>query len=99
MIRGLIPSWREGFFSKMFRLALGPNEPPIQRVLGTKQPVCKFDDSPPFSAEAENKRSYISTPSKCLPSVERKKFAFYIYFIILVVVTTNNLNNKFNKIN
>jgi hypothetical protein len=89
MIRGLIPSWGEGFFSsKMFRSALGPNEPPIQRVLGTKQPVCEFDDSPPFIAEVENKRSYISTPPMCLQGVERKKFTLYIYFTIATITTT-----------
>jgi hypothetical protein len=68
--------------------------------VSTKQPVCEFDDSPSLSAEVENKGSYISTPPMCLHRVERKKFAFYIYFIILAVVTTNNkLNNKFNNTN
>jgi hypothetical protein len=50
------------------RMALGPNQPPIQGVpgalsLGVKRPVREADHSPPSSAEVKNAWSYTSTPS------------------------------------
>jgi hypothetical protein len=52
-------------FSTASRLALGPTEPPIQRVpgaisLGIKRPGRESDHSPPSSAEVKNARSYTS---------------------------------------
>jgi hypothetical protein len=49
------------------RTALGPTQPPIQWVpgalsLGVKRQGREADHSPPFSAEVNNARSYISTP-------------------------------------
>jgi hypothetical protein len=49
------------------RLALGPTQPPIQRVtgalsLGVKRPGREADNSPPSSAEVKNGWSYTSTP-------------------------------------
>jgi hypothetical protein len=49
-------------------MALGPSQPPIQRVpgahtLGVKRPGREADNSPQSSAEVKNEWSYTSTPS------------------------------------
>jgi hypothetical protein len=44
------------------RTVLGPIQPPIQWVLGVKQPGCEADHSPQWSAEVKNAWSYTSTP-------------------------------------
>jgi hypothetical protein len=46
-------------FTTASRTALGPTQPPIQRVpgalsLGVKRPGCEADHSPPSSAEVKN---------------------------------------------
>jgi hypothetical protein len=56
------------------RLALGPTQPPIQRVpgalsLGVKRPGSEADHSPPSSAEVKNVWSYTSTPPGCFHGV------------------------------
>jgi len=58
----------------MSRLALGPNQPPIQWVpgalsLGVKRLGCEADHSPPPSAEVKNVWSYTSSPPVCLHGV------------------------------
>jgi hypothetical protein len=55
-------------FSRSSRPALGPTQPPIQRVLGTLSPGvkrlgCEADHSPPASAEVKkNVDLYIHSP-------------------------------------
>jgi hypothetical protein len=54
-------------FTTASRTALGPTQPPIQRVpvvlsLGVKRPGRKADHSPPSSAEVKNTWSYTSSP-------------------------------------
>jgi hypothetical protein len=52
-------------------LAMGPNQPPIQRIpgvpsTGLKRPWCEADHSPPSSVKIKSASSYISTP--CMSS-------------------------------
>jgi len=54
-------------FAIIFRLALQPNQPPIQWVPGflnqrVKHPGCEADISPQSSAEVKNAWTYTSTP-------------------------------------
>jgi hypothetical protein len=54
-------------FTTVSKTALGPTQPPIQRVpwvlsLEVKRPGHEADHSPPFSAEVKNACSYTSTP-------------------------------------
>jgi hypothetical protein len=53
-------------FSKIYRPAFGPTQPPTQRVWGTfsgvKPPGREVDHSPPSSAEVKKEWSYISPP-------------------------------------
>jgi len=64
----------------MSRLALGPSQPPIQRVMGyflrVKQPGCEVDYSSPYRAEVKNEWSYTSAPPTCLHDVDGKHFSF-----------------------
>jgi hypothetical protein len=53
-------------FATVSRLALGPTQPPIQKVLGNpstrvKQMGREADDSTPFTADVNNAWSYTST--------------------------------------
>jgi hypothetical protein len=67
-------------FSKTFRPALGPTQPPIKWIpgffAGVKHLGYEVDRSPPFSAEVKNEWSYISTPHICLHGMERDNFNF-----------------------
>jgi hypothetical protein len=61
-------------FASVSRRALGPTQPPIQRVsealsLGIKRPGREADHSPPSSAEVQNAWRYTSTPLIRLHSV------------------------------
>jgi hypothetical protein len=54
-------------FTTASRTALGPTQPPIQRVrgalsLGVKRPERESDHSPPSNAEVRNAWSYTSIP-------------------------------------
>jgi hypothetical protein len=54
-------------FTTTSRMAMGPNQPPLQWVpgalsLGIKLPGREANHSPPSSAEVKNAWSYISTP-------------------------------------
>jgi hypothetical protein len=54
-------------FTTVSRTALGPTQPPTQRVpgslsLGVKQPGHEADHSPPYSAKVKYGWSYASTP-------------------------------------
>jgi hypothetical protein len=44
-------------FATASRTALGPNQPPIQWVLGDLLPWCKADHSPPYSANVKDSTS------------------------------------------
>jgi hypothetical protein len=53
-------------FATASTTALGPNQPPIQRIpgalsLGVKRPRRETDHSPPYRAEVKNMCSYTST--------------------------------------
>jgi hypothetical protein len=55
-------------FTTASRTALGPTQPPIQRVpgvlsLGVKRPGREADHSPQYSAEVKNAWSYTSIPA------------------------------------
>jgi hypothetical protein len=72
-------------FTTESRTALGPIQPPIQRVLGAlflgvKRPEREADHSPPSSAEVKNEWSYISTPP--IRSVEAQGQLYLFTFII-----------------
>jgi hypothetical protein len=61
-------------FTTASRPALGPTQPPIQRVLGVlsfgvRRPERETDHSPPPNAEIKNARSYTFTPPTRLHSV------------------------------
>jgi hypothetical protein len=68
---------------------MGPNQPPIQWVLGAlslgvKRPGREADHSPPSSAEVKNVWSYTSIPEYvfmawCLVK-HRDNFTFYLYY-------------------
>jgi hypothetical protein len=71
--QGSIPSESKIFlFSTASRLALGSNQPPIQRVPGAISPEVKWlgheaDHSPPFSGKVKNGRAIPPLPlSICL---------------------------------
>jgi hypothetical protein len=75
-------------FTTVSRTALGPTQPPIQRVpgtvsLGVKRPGREADHTPPSSAEVKNAWSYTSTPQYvfmawCLVK-HKDNFNFYLY--------------------
>jgi hypothetical protein len=75
-VLGFNSQWGLGIFlfTTVSRMALGPNQPPIQWVPGAlslvvKQPGREADHSPLLSAEIMNVWSYTSTPrrsSQCL---------------------------------
>jgi hypothetical protein len=55
-------------FATIYRPALGPKQPPIQRVteglsLAVKRPERETDNLPPSSAEDKNVWSFTSTPA------------------------------------
>jgi hypothetical protein len=61
-------------FTTVFKLVLGPTQPPIQWVqgtlsLGVKRPEREADHSPPSRAEVKNAWSYTSTPQITLHGV------------------------------
>jgi len=56
-------------FIIVFRPALGPSQPLIQRVPGGSYPEGKADHSPPSNAEVNSAWSYTSTPPICLHGV------------------------------
>jgi hypothetical protein len=47
-------------FSKTSRPAVGPTQPPFQRVPGVTRPGHEVNHSPPSSAEVKNEWSYTS---------------------------------------
>jgi hypothetical protein len=66
---GIESRWGRDFLH-LSRPALGPTQPPVQRVPGLsrekKRPERATDNPPPPSAEVENEYSYSSTPLLCL---------------------------------
>jgi hypothetical protein len=57
------------FFATASGPALGSTQPPIQWVLGVKQPKHEADHSPPSSTELKNMWGYTSTPPICFHGV------------------------------
>lgn len=64
-------------FSKLSRLALGPTQPPIQFVLGVKQPGHEVKHSPPLVLRVKNEWHRTSTFLIHLHGVDREKFTFF----------------------
>jgi hypothetical protein len=60
--RFLFNKRRNFLFSISSRPALGPTQPPIQRVLGVKQHGREADHTSPASAEVKKMWNYTSTP-------------------------------------
>jgi hypothetical protein len=73
-------------FTTVFRLALGPTEPPLQWLqgalsLGIKRPGREADYSPPFSAEVKNVWSIPPLPQYVFMawcSVKKEKITSYL---------------------
>jgi hypothetical protein len=97
-------------FTTASRTALGPTQPPIQRVpgalsLGVKRPGREADHSPPSSAEVKNALRYTSTPpyvfmAWCLVK-HRDNFTFTFIgeemFLLLYIVINTELQLLQNK--
>jgi hypothetical protein len=68
-------------FSETFRLALGPNQPPLQWVLvfvrEVERRAREADHLPPSSPEIKNVWSYVAPPSLSLHDVCRGSFCFF----------------------
>jgi hypothetical protein len=71
------------FFATASRLALGPNQPPIQEVPGAIIQGRQFDHSTPSSAEVkECVELYLHSPVRLhgvVISLEKAKGNFYLY--------------------
>jgi hypothetical protein len=69
-------------FTTTSRMALGPNQPSIQQVLGALSLGHQADHSPPSSAKVKNVWSYTSTPPTSIMACCLIKYRNHIHCMV-----------------